>query len=488
MGLRLFRCFYKLLFISINYSIMFADRLQILKGDEVAKASITSLTESKCRDHVLNSGYRKELSCEKIIGLHLQTLKKDGYWRFRYTDFEGKKRLVNLGKFTGGTDNRLHAAKRAMSLRDSVSDGLDPAAEIKAKREALIRAKANRENGLLGKYLDGIYTQHQARKTDKGKHTLGMIRNHFSQWLGLPMESLTISDLKRWQADKEKDRLSHSTIKRVFGALRSMLRHAVREHVLATDPTQLFQLNPPTAAEKLNNSEGQVLKTRRMLTKSELNGIHDGLMAYSQLLIRQRENSRSHGKPKLPDLRELNYPHWFFPFFHLAAYTGLRTGDLYSLNWHELNIQFKRLVKIPNKTRHHNEPIKVDLPLNDDIAQIMKKWFIQCGKPKEGLVFPSPVTEQKMDKKAHITHWKQILKLGDIKSDIDFYALRHHFISSMVAGGIPLFTVGRLAGHKSVKMIEQHYGHLAPNAAIDALELVARISGNTKKELKRHEN
>jgi integrase len=58
----------------------------------------------------------------------------------------------------------------------------------------------------------------------------------------------------------------------------------------------------------------------------------------------------------------------------------------------------------------------------------------------------------------------------------------------MVAGGIPLFTVGRLAGHKSVKMIEQHYGHLAPNAAIDALELVARISGNTKKELKRHEN
>ena len=58
----------------------------------------------------------------------------------------------------------------------------------------------------------------------------------------------------------------------------------------------------------------------------------------------------------------------------------------------------------------------------------------------------------------------------------------------MVAGGVPMFTVARLAGHKSVKMIEQHYGHLAPNAAIDALALVARISRNAKKELERYEN
>jgi hypothetical protein len=31
-----------------------------------------------------------------------------------------------------------------------------------------------------------------------------------------------------------------------------------------------------------------------------------------------------------------------------------------------------------------------------------------------------------------------------------------------------------LAGHKSVSMIEQHYGHLAPHAASDALAIVAR--------------
>jgi len=59
------------------------------------------------------------------------------------------------------------------------------------------------------------------------------------------------------------------------------------------------------------------------------------------------------------------------------------------------------------------------------------------------------------------------------RCDLDFYSLRHHYISRLVAGSIPLFTVARLAGHKSVKMIEQHYGRLAPNAAIEALALIA---------------
>jgi len=43
----------------------------------------------------------------------------------------------------------------------------------------------------------------------------------------------------------------------------------------------------------------------------------------------------------------------------------------------------------------------------------------------------------------------------------------------MVSKGVPLFTVARLAGHKSTKMIEQHYGHLSPNAGRDALALIS---------------
>ncbi|WOD08094.1 tyrosine-type recombinase/integrase [Marinomonas sp. GJ51-6] len=438
----------------------------------MAKASITGLTESACREHILKSGYRNELSCPKILGFHLQKLKTGGCWRFRYHDFDGKKRILNLGKYTGDTSNRLDAAEKAIEYRNQVNRGEDPASEKKAKQEALRQADARRQNGKLGTYLDGIYTLHQSRKSG-GKHTLDLIRRHFSQWLDTPMELISVADLKQWQYQSEQEGFSHSTIKRAFGAFRTMLRHAVREHILNDDPSAKFQLAPPTAAEKNKAHEGEELKARRMLTILELQSISKGIELYKAQLIQQRENSRNHGKLHLPSLERLTFPHWFFPFFHLAAYTGMRSGDLYTLNWQELNTQFKRLVKVPNKTRHHHDPIKVDLPLDDRITNLMTQWREQCGNPASGLVFPSEKTGKRLDRQAHNTHWKKVLALGGIEADLDFYSLRHHFISRMVAGGFPLFTVARLSGHKSVKMIEQHYGHLAPHAAADALALVA---------------
>jgi integrase len=295
------------------------------------------------------------------------------------------------------------------------------------------------------------------------------------------MASITAIELKAWQAGKEKSGLSHSTIKRAFGAFRTMLRHAVREGVLEFDPSHKFQLQVPTAKEKGKKQQGEELRVRRMLTPKELIAIQLGIDKYKALLIKQRSNSIAHGKKNLPSLDNELHPHWFFPFFRLAAYTGLRTGDLYSLTWQELNLQFKRLVTIPNKTKHHIDPITVNLPLDKSINQIMKDWFIQLGSPTNGLVFPSPITSNKLDKKAHIRHWKQILVLGEVNADIDFYSLRHHFISSMITGGVPMFTVARLAGHKSVKMIEQHYGHLAPSSAVDALALVTVSKDNATK-------
>jgi len=439
----------------------------------MAKSSITGLTDKSCRSHIENSVYRNELACPKIIGFHLQKLKSSGCWRYRYSDFNGKKRLINLGKFTGDTANRLEAAEKAIMYGNMVREGIDPVQEKQSRIQAHQLAESRKSNSLVSTYLNGIYTQHQNRKAGQGKTTIDMIKRHFKMLLDRPMESISVGDLKQWQAMKEQDGLSHSSIKRIFGAFRTMLRHAVREHIINQDPSINFQLNPPTASEKDRSSRGDELKTRRMLTPHELNAINNGIALYKAQLIQQRENSRTHGKPHLPSLSNLSQPHWFFPLFYLAAYTGLRIGDLYSLNWQELNIQFKRLVKVPNKTKHHNDPIKVDLPLNDNITQIMADWHTQNGNPVSGLVFPSPITGKQLDRNAHLTHWKQVLTLSGINSPLDFYALRHHYISAMVSGGVALFTVARLAGHKSVKMIEQHYGHLAPHAAADALALVA---------------
>jgi integrase len=459
-------------------------------GQFMAKISITSLSQLQSLEHARNGKNLSELACLKIPGFHLLKRETCSTWRLRYRNFNNQQKLIKLGKFEDGNKDRLDAAKSALKHRQQIIEGNDPVAEKLKKKLANQLSEVKMKSGTVGKYLTGTYTAHQARKSNEGKHTIDMLDKHFKQWFDLPMSAITEVELKDWQASKEKDKLSHSTIKRTFGALRTMLRHAVREGVLEFDPSHKFQLQAPTAKEKDKKQQGEELRVRRMLTSGELTAIQLGIDKYKALLISQRTSSIAHGKKSLPSLNNVVHPHWFFPFFRLAAYTGLRTGDLYSLTWQELNLQFKRLVKVPNKTKHHSDPITVNLPLDDTITQIMNDWFIQLGSPSNGPVFPSPVNGNQMDKKAHIKHWKKVLSLGDVKSDLDFYSLRHHYISRLVAGSIPLFTVARLAGHKSIKMIEQHYGHLAPNAAAEALALIAgdfdRYVGSNQSEPIKH--
>ena len=59
-----------------------------------------------------------------------------------------------------------------------------------------------------------------------------------------------------------------------------------------------------------------------------------------------------------------------------------------------------------------------------------------------------------------------------LPSDATAYTLRHSTITDLVKAGLPLLTIAQISG-TSAAMIEQHYGHLARDAAVDALETLA---------------
>jgi integrase len=52
------------------------------------------------------------------------------------------------------------------------------------------------------------------------------------------------------------------------------------------------------------------------------------------------------------------------------------------------------------------------------------------------------------------------------------YTLRHSTITDLVTAGLPLLTIAQISG-TSAEMIERHYGHLASNAAVEALGTLA---------------
>jgi integrase len=56
-----------------------------------------------------------------------------------------------------------------------------------------------------------------------------------------------------------------------------------------------------------------------------------------------------------------------------------------------------------------------------------------------------------------------------ISPPISFHALRHTYASLAVMNGVPLLVVAKNLGHADTRMVERHYGHLAPSYIADAI-------------------
>ncbi|WP_243317640.1 tyrosine-type recombinase/integrase [Geothrix paludis] len=54
-----------------------------------------------------------------------------------------------------------------------------------------------------------------------------------------------------------------------------------------------------------------------------------------------------------------------------------------------------------------------------------------------------------------------------------FHQLRHSYASALINAGIPLAYVAEVLGHVDTRMVEKHYGHLAPSAVKDSIRKLA---------------
>ena len=50
-----------------------------------------------------------------------------------------------------------------------------------------------------------------------------------------------------------------------------------------------------------------------------------------------------------------------------------------------------------------------------------------------------------------------------------FHVLRHTYASQAVMAGVPLMVIAKNLGHSDTRMVEKHYGHLAPSFVRDAI-------------------
>jgi integrase len=64
---------------------------------------------------------------------------------------------------------------------------------------------------------------------------------------------------------------------------------------------------------------------------------------------------------------------------------------------------------------------------------------------------------------------REAVTRAKISPHISFHGLRHTWASLAIMNGTPLMVVAKNLGHVDTKMVEKHYGHLAPSYVADAI-------------------
>jgi integrase len=142
----------------------------------------------------------------------------------------------------------------------------------------------------------------------------------------------------------------------------------------------------------------------------------------------------------------------------LAMNTGLRRGELTSLEWGDVDVRGKMLtVRDGNaksgRTRH--------VSLNTEALDVLKRYRRQHSG--EGRLFDLTRVNKS---------FAALLESASIEG-LRFHDLRHSFASHLVMAGADLYVVKELLGHASIAMTER-YAHLAPEHKAKAVALLNR--------------
>ena len=108
--------------------------------------------------------------------------------------------------------------------------------------------------------------------------------------------------------------------------------------------------------------------------------------------------------------------------------------------------------------------------LNDEGIALFRS--LAAGRPGDAVLLT----------KANGSPWKpahqarpmaEACKRAGVEPSVSFHVLRHTWASLAVMAGGPLMVVARNLGHSDTRMVERHYGHLAPSYIADAIRAAA---------------
>ncbi|MGF7043035.1 site-specific integrase [Mucilaginibacter lappiensis] len=181
-----------------------------------------------------------------------------------------------------------------------------------------------------------------------------------------------------------------------------------------------------------------------MLTKDPFLGFRTKRNEVVPIVLTGDELTRIRNKQF--DTKRLNHVRDIFLF---SCYTGLAYSDVYKLRITDITIGIdgdKWIITTRQKTNSSTR-----LPLLPNALAILDKYKDYPKCLTTGTLLPT-LSNQKMN-----SYLKEIADVAGINKKLTFHTARHTFATTItLTNGVPMETVSKMLGHKSLKQT-QHY-------------------------------
>jgi site-specific recombinase XerD len=171
---------------------------------------------------------------------------------------------------------------------------------------------------------------------------------------------------------------------------------------------------------------------------------------------------------------------FIYPMFALAAYTGMRRGEIVRrLRWSDINFSAKTITARSQKQSRQQKETARGITMHPKLEAILRKY--QEKRPRGQYVIchaktllPLSVHEAHghFQRTLRGTTWERKLPSGKKKIILGFHTFRHSFASNLAIKGIDQRIIDQWMGHQTAEMTKR-YQHLHPR---DLHEGICKLS------------
>ena len=380
--------------------------------------------------------------------------RKDGRYRFRYIDEDGKEKNVYSWRLDKN-DPMPKGKKREPSLREK---------EKQIEADLFDRIVTNGGNytvlELVEKYVS-LKTGVRHNTVAGYKTVINMLKKE--SFGNLRIDKVRLSDAKAWLIKLQQiDGRGYSSIHSIRGVLRPAFQMAVDDDLLRKNPFE-FQL----ATVVVNDSV-----TREAITRKQER-------AFLEFVKSDKHFSK------------------YYDGIYVLFKTGLRISEFVGLTIHEVDLKNKKIIVDHQLQRKRNMEYVIEdtkttcgtreLPMADDVYECFKRIISNRKKPKvepmidgkSGFLFLD-----KNDMPMVALHWEKYFqhicqKYNNIYKvhmpKVTPHVCRHTFCSNMAKSGMNPKTLQYLMGHSDIGVTLNTYTHIGYEDAKEELKRVVNI-------------